>query len=258
MNRYAGKVALVTAGASGIGRAAAEGFAREGARVVLGDINDEGGEQVAEGLRAEGLEAIYLHCDATSEADVQRLVGYAVDEYGGLDIAANVVGDVHPQAAGPDLHALPLDAWRWTVGVTLDSAYLCLKHEIAYMREHGGGAIANVSSLAAYIFTASTGPAYGSSKAAIIQLTRFAAVRYAADGIRVNCIAPGVTVTPAFERAPPGLLEELASVQPISRPLQPSEQADGILWLCSDAAQMVTGHCLPIDGGLSATGGRTV
>jgi NAD(P)-dependent dehydrogenase (short-subunit alcohol dehydrogenase family) len=250
--RFTGKRALVTAGASGIGRATAEALAREGARVVLCDIDDEGGEQVAAGLRAEGAEAHYVHADVTREDEVQRLVAFGIETLGGLDVAANVVGGADPDGAGPDLHTRTLEGWHGTLALSLDSTFLCLKHEIAHMIEHGGGAIANVSSLAGVLYEPNSGPAYSAAKAGVIQLTKFAAVRYAEQGVRVNCITPGVTITPALAQGPPGLLEMLTASQPIKRGIEPSEQAEAILWMCSDANAMVTGHVLAVDGGWAA------
>lgn len=253
---FSGKVALVTAGADGIGAATARAFASEGAAVMLADINDALGEERAEALRAEGLIARYLHADATDEAQVEALVRRTVEQFGGLHLAANVVGDAHPDSAGPDLHTQPVSAFDHTITMCLRSTFICLKHEIAHMVENGGGAICNVTSLAGMIHNGFGGAGYGSGKAGVIRLTKFAAVSYADRGIRVNCIAPGVTPTRAYykfgDEYAKVLISEQVVNQPIKRAIGCDEQAAGIIWLCSDQAAMVTGHNLPIDGGWTA------
>lgn len=254
--RFSGKVALVTAGADGIGAATARAFAVEGAAVVLADINDALGEERAEALRAEGYEARYIHADATDEAQVAALVRQTIEHFGGLHLAANVVGDAHPDSAGPDLHTQPVEAFDHTITMCLRSTFICLKHEIAHMVANGGGAICNVTSLAGMIHNSFGGAAYGAGKAGVIRLTKFAAVSYADRGIRVNCIAPGVTPTRAYYKFGDDfakvLIDEQVVFQPIKRAIGTDEQAAGIIWLCSDDAAMVTGHVLPIDGGWTA------
>jgi len=254
--RFAGRVALVTAAADGIGAATARAFAEAGAAVMLADINDALGEERAEALRSEGLLAHYHHADATSEAEVEALVRHTVERFGGLHLAANVVGDAHPESAGPDFHAQPVAAFDHTIAMCLRTTFLCMKHEIAQMLEHGGGAICNVTSLAGMIHNGFGGAGYGAGKAGVIRLTRFAAVSYADRNIRVNCIAPGVTPTRAYYRFGDEyakvLIDEQVAFQPIRRAIGTDEQASAIVWLCSDQAAMVTGHVLPIDGGWTA------
>ena len=254
--RFEGKVALVTAAADGIGAATAKAFAENGARVVLSDINTELGEERAEALRAAGHSATFIRADATREEEVEALIRRTVLDHGGLHLAANVVGDGHPGASGPEFHQQSLEAFEYTIMICLRTTFLCLKHEIAHMIDHGGGAIANVTSLAGMLYNSFGGAGYGSSKAAVIRLTKFAAVSYADRGIRVNCIAPGVTPTRAYYKSGPEhakvLIDEQVINQPIRRAIATEEQAAGIIWLCSDEASMVTGHNLPIDGGWTA------
>lgn len=254
--RFEGRVAVITAAASGIGAATAEAFAEEGARVMLADINWEHGEALAASLRERGHEAQFRCTDATQEGEVEALVHATVTSFGGLDVAANVVGDAHPQAAGPEFHLQSLESWEHTLAVSLRSTFLCMKHEIPHMIDHGGGAIANVTSLAGLLHVAESGAAYAAAKAGVVRLTKFAAVVYADRGIRVNCIAPGVTPTDAYNKAGPEMgqliIDRLLLNQPIRRPIATSEQATAILWLCSDAASMVSGHVLPVDGGWAA------
>jgi NAD(P)-dependent dehydrogenase (short-subunit alcohol dehydrogenase family) len=144
------------------------------------------------------------------------------------------------------------------MAVTLRTVFLGMKHQIAYMIEHGGGVICNVASLAGLLYNPQGGIAYGSAKSGVIRATKFAAMTYADRGVRVNCIAPGITITGAYERMEPAaakqLLDEMIVFPAIKRPIEPSEQAAGIAWLCSDEASMVTGHVLPIDGGWTAQG----
>jgi NAD(P)-dependent dehydrogenase (short-subunit alcohol dehydrogenase family) len=254
--RYRNKVALVTAAGGGIGEATAEAFVQDGARVMCADIDRERGEAVAARLRAAGGVAEFCHADGTQEEDVVRLVRRTVETFGALDVAANIIGDAVLDAYGPEFHLQSLAGWEGTVAVCLRSTFLCLKHEIATMLEHGGGAICNVTSLAGLLYVPDAGAAYSAAKAGVVQLTRFAALNYAERGIRVNCIAPGTTPTAAYQKAGPEaarmLIERLLQGHAIKRTTETREQAAAILWLCSDDAAMVTGHTLPVDGGWSA------
>ena len=253
---FDGKVALVTAAGAGIGLATAEGFARRGARVMLSDINPDAGRAAAERLRGAGHDVAFLRADATREEDVAALVQGTVAAFGALDIAANVVGDAHRDAAGPEFHQQSLESWEFTQAVSLRSVFLSMKHEIAYMIGHGGGVICNVTSLAGLLHVGPAGAAYAAAKAGVVRLTKFAAVSYADRGIRVNCIAPGVTPTDGYNKAGVELgqmvIDHLLTFQPIKRTIATSEQADAIAFLCSDAAAMITGHVLPVDGGWTA------
>lgn len=253
---YQDKPVLVTAAAAGIGQATARAFAAEGARLMLSDINEEGGQQVAEELRSQGVDAHFLRADATNEEDIKALVAKTVETLGGLSVAANIVGDVVGDAYGPEFHSQSTEGWNGTIAVSLNSVYLSMKHEIAYMIEHGGGVIANVTSLAALLYVPESGAAYAAAKAGVVQLTKFAALTYADRGVRANCIAPGVTPTAAYfkggEEMGNAVINKLLEGHAIKRLIDPSEQAEAILWLCSDRASMVTGQVLPVDGGWTA------
>lgn len=254
--RYADKVVLVTAGASGIGAATVEAFAGEGARIMVSDINAAGGEALVARLKGNGADIRFLRADATVEDDVERLIRGTIEAFGALHVAANVVGDVHPQAAGPEFHQQSLLSWEATLAVSLRSTFLSMKHEIAFMIEHGGGAICNVTSLAGMLHVPESGAAYAAAKAGVIRLTKFAAINYAARGLRVNCVAPGVTPTPAYYKAGPEgakmLIERMLEGHAIKRVIDTCEQAAAILWLCSNEASMVTGQVLAVDGGWTA------
>ncbi|MDB6061647.1 MAG: hypothetical protein JWM78_1750 [Verrucomicrobiaceae bacterium] len=254
--RFENKVVLVTAGAMGIGGATAEAFAREGARVMVADINTTAGEAMVEKLRSSGAQAHFQHVDATNEEAIQRVVRLTVETFGGLHIAANIVGDAHRDAAGPEFHLQSLQSWDHTVAVSMTSVFLSMKHEIAYMIENGGGAICNVTSLAGMLHVPESGIAYGAAKAGVIRMTKFAAVNYAERGVRVNCIAPGVTPTAGYEKAGPEMakmvIDHLLKNHAIKRTITTAEQADAVLFLCSNDAAMVTGHVLPVDGGWTA------
>jgi NAD(P)-dependent dehydrogenase (short-subunit alcohol dehydrogenase family) len=251
--QFTGKVALVTAAGAGIGAATAQMFADRGARVMLADVNSESGEAQTELLRDTGADVRFLRADATQEDDVARLVAHTVEAFGGVHIAANIVGDAHSDASGNDFHN---ESWEHTMAVTLRSVFLSMKFEIAHMIENGGGSIVNVTSLAGMLYVGPAGAAYAASKAGVIRLTKFAAVSYADRGVRVNCIAPGVTPTEAYNKAGPEIgqmvINMLVKEQPIARTIHPLEQAKAIAWLCSDDAAMVTGHILPVDGGWTA------
>lgn len=253
---HTGKVALVTAAAAGIGAATARRLAQEGARVVLSDIDAAGGQAACDALCAEGHEAIFVAADATREADVAALVKAAVDRFGGLHIAANIVGDAMGDANGTDLHLKSVEGWDMTMAVCLRSTFLGLKHQLLHMIDHGGGAIVNVSSLAGMVYVPESGAAYSAAKAGIVQMTRWAAVTYGDRGVRINCIAPGVTPTRAyFKRGPEAAAAQIARMverQAIKRAIETDEQAQAISWLCSDHAAMVTGLNLPVDGGWHA------
>lgn len=254
--QFAGKVALVTAAGAGIGAATAAAFAGRGARVMLADIDETAGEAQAEALRATGSQVAFLRTDATVEGDVARLIAQTIERFGALHIAANVVGDAHPEASGAEFHEQSLESWEYTQAVTLRSVFLSMKHEIAHMIDHGGGSIVNVTSLAGMLYVGPAGAAYAAAKAGVIRLTKFAAVSYADRGVRVNCIAPGVTPTQAYNKAGPELgrqvIDLLVGEQPIARTIAATEQATAIAWLCSEEAAMVTGHVLPVDGGWTA------
>ena len=248
----AGKVALVTGSGSGIGRATALAFAREGAKVVVSDVTVEGGEETVRLVKQAGGDAIFVKADVSNPADVEALVNKAVQTYGRLDCAHNNAGVPGPNKAIPDITQ---ESWDRVIAINLTGVWLCMKFEIAQMLKNGGGAIVNTSSDAGLIGLR-RGGAYVASKHGVIGLTKTAALEYAKSGIRVNAVCPGPIDTPML-RGPGGepssrFIDRMVAAQPGGRLGQPGEIAEAAVWLCSDAASFVTGHALPVDGGYMA------
>lgn len=247
---FEGRVALVTGAASGIGAAAARLFATRGARVALVDL-DEGGEAVAESIRGEGGEAIFVAADVAEDEQVAGAVARAIERFGRLDCAYNnagISGPPHPVAE------MPVEQWRRAIDVMLTGVFLCLRHEIPAMLETGGGAIVNCASGAGLIgFPGQSG--YVASKHGVIGLTRAAALEYGSQGVLVNAICPGTARTAMVEQVvaeTPALQAELERLHPIGRIAEPAEVAEAALWLCSGRAGFVMGSALVVDGGYTA------
>lgn len=248
MGTLNGKVAVVTGAAMGIGRASAQIFAREGASVVVADIDDGGGAETVALIVAAGGQASFVHTDVSVKADVAAMVGHAVKTYGRLDCAHNNAGMAAPMAPLADY---PDDGWDRTLAVMLTGVYHCMKAEIPVMLGGGGGAIVNTASgvgLVGYPHQA----AYTASKHGVIGLTKVAALDYGAQGVRVNAICPGTARTPMVDRAmryDPSIDEHLKTLHPIGRIGEASEIAEAAVWLCTPAASFVLGVALPVDGG---------
>lgn len=248
--RFEGKVALVTGGSSGIGRAAAVAFAKEGARVVVADVTPSGEETVAQ-IRAGGGDATFVRADVSSASDVADMVQRAVRQYGGLDAAFNNAGIEGKTAPTVDCTEEDFDR---TIAVNLKGIFLCMKREIPEMLKRGGGAIVNNASVAALVgFPAR--PAYCASKGGVVQLTRTAALELARSGVRVNAVCPGVIRTPMIDRVTEKVAaveEQFVALEPVGRMGRPEEVAAAVLYLCSDEASFVTGIAMPVDGGFVA------
>jgi len=246
-----GKVALVTGGASGIGRATALTFAREGAQLVIADMHEEGGQQTVHLITEMGGEAIFVRTDVSKAVEVQALLSQAVATYGRLDCAHNNAG------ISGGRHALtaeyPEETWHQVIAVNLTGVWLCMKYEIPQMLQQGGGVIVNTASVAGLIGGRGLA-AYVASKHGVVGLTKTAALEYAQQGIRVNCVCPGVIQTPMTARglSDPERRARIIASEPMGRVGTPEEIAQAVVWLCSDAASFVTGHTMTVDGGYVA------
>jgi len=248
-----GKTALVTGAGSGIGRAASLAYAREGARVVVADVNVEGGEETVQQIKEAGGEAVLVHVDVSQADDTQAMVAQAVEAFGSLDCAFNNAGI----SGGTDRHLTAdylEEDWDRVMGINLKGVWLCMKAEIPQMIKQGGGAIVNTASIAGLVGIRGTA-AYVAAKHGVAGLTRATALEYASQGIRINAVCPGYIQTPLvqgiFDRVD-GYQEEVAARHPLGRLGQPTEIAEAVLWLSSDAASFMTGHNMAVDGGYTA------
>jgi NAD(P)-dependent dehydrogenase (short-subunit alcohol dehydrogenase family) len=248
--RLSSKVAIVTGAASGIGKATAELFAREGALVVLVDLQSEAGASIAHSLCNDGLAATFLQADVTDAPSVQRVVEATAERSGRLDILVNNVGNVGEFAPTAECTE---DNWDFLANLNAKSAFLGMKYALPVMARGGGGAIVNLASSAAMIGFPGR-PAYSAAKGGIVALTRTVALEYAAHNIRVNCVCPGATLTPMLQKLEeryPGRHEFLRGQVPLKRLGQPEDVARAILFLASEEAAYITGVALPVDGGVT-------
>lgn len=247
--RLEGKVALVTGGSSGIGKATALAFAKEGAKVVVAARRIKESEETVTAIREGGGEAIFVQTDVSQATEVKGMVDAAVETYGRLDCAFNNAG---VGGTGP-IHEFLEEEWDRTISINLKGVWLCLKYEIAQMLKQGRGAIVNNSSVAGLIGAANMS-AYIASKHGVVGLTKSVALEVAKQGIRVNAVCPGYIHTPMIQARldDPARKERIIALEPIGRVGDPEEAAEAVVWLCSDAASFVTGHAMPVDGGLVA------
>ena len=247
-----GKVALVTGAGSGIGQATALTFAREGAKVVVADVNAQGGEETASKIKESGGESIFVHADVSSATDVEAMVSDTVEAFGRLDFAHNNAG-ISSQGRGGPSHEHPEDLWDRVIDINLKGVWLCMKYEIPQMLEQGGGAIVNTASIAGLVGLRNAG-AYVASKHGVVGLTKTAALEYAQLGIRVNCVCPGYIETSMTAEilSDTERRTQILAAEPIGRVGTPVEIAEAVVWLCSDAASFVTGHAMTVDGGYVA------
>jgi NAD(P)-dependent dehydrogenase (short-subunit alcohol dehydrogenase family) len=237
-----GKVGLVTGAASGIGEAVARCYAREGAAVIVSDVN-----KVADAIRHSGGEAVFVAANVSAPEDCERMVRAAMDRYGRLDWACNnagIGGEITPMAD------YPLESWQRVIGVNLSGVFYCMKYEIPAMLKGGGGAIVNMSSILGQVGFAGAG-AYVAAKHGVLGLTQNAAVEYARNGIRVNTVGPAFIKTPmlATLEKDPAVMEKIVSLHPVGRLGKPEEVAELVLWLSSEKASFVTGAYYAVDGG---------
>ena len=254
MVRFKDKVAIVTGGASGIGAATARALAREGARVVAMDMNPSGLSQMETEMKKEGYAFLCIAGDVSQEAAVKSLMDQTVSRFGGIDLLVNNAG-ISPKHQGKkaNLWEMPIAEWDKVMAVNIRGVFLCCHYAVPRMIERGGGAIVNISSMAAKMGSAVTGCHYVISKAGVIGLTKILAREVAGYGIRVNGVAPGRIDTPMIRDVPPEVNEQYLKTIPLKRLGKAEDVADGILFLLSDAASYNTGVILDINGGLAMT-----
>jgi NAD(P)-dependent dehydrogenase (short-subunit alcohol dehydrogenase family) len=252
--KLSGKVAIVTGAASGIGRASAIAFAREGAKVVVADQNHYVGKSAADGIVAEGREAFFIQVDVAKEADAARMVAETIARWGRIDILFNNAGILLVKP----IEEMTEQEWDRVMGINVKATFLAIKHAVPHMRRSGGGAILNTGSIASLAGQAAT-PVYSASKGAIALLTKSLSLDLGRDAIRVNCICPGITDTPMLrEHLGDGsegearIRARLARV-PLGKILSPEDVARAALYLVSDESAGITGVLHVVDGGLTAT-----
>ena len=247
-DRLKDKIALITGGSSGIGRAAAQLFCREGAKVVIADINVEGGEDTVRRITDAGGEAHFVRADVSKSTEVEALIKKIIEMYGRLDCAYNnagILGDIVSIVDHTE------ESWNRTIDTNLKGTWLCMKYEIPQMLDQGSGSIVNTTATTGLYIGGKYRSAYSASKAGIVSLSKVAALEYAAYGLRINVICPSAR-TPLMEQmfvANPEAEADFTAQMPMGRILAPEEIVEGALWLCSDASAFVTGHVLAAEGG---------
>jgi NAD(P)-dependent dehydrogenase (short-subunit alcohol dehydrogenase family) len=245
---FTGKVAFVTGAGSGIGRATALAFARQGTNVVVADISEPNIQETTRLIEELGGHALGFRCDVTRAEDVKGALDRAVETFGRLDVAFNNAGSEQPITATADLTEAE---WDRILSINLRGVFLCMKYEIPLLLKQGGGAIVNTSS-GAGVKGFKGQAAYAAAKHGVIGLTKSAALDYAASNVRINAVCPGIIETPMMDRFSGGTpegRERVIAQEPVGRMGMPEEIAAAVVWLCSDAATFVIGHAMVVDGG---------
>lgn len=248
MKSLENKVAIVTGAGSGIGREVALKYAAEGAKVVVSDINEKGGNETVEAIRNQGGDAIFIKADTSKASDNEALVAQTVKHYGALHIACNNAG-----IGGPSLPTgeYTVEGWEKVIGINLSGPFYGMRYQIPAMLKSGSGAIVNIASILGQVGFANSA-AYVASKHGVVGLTQNAALEYSAQNIRVNAVGPGFIKTPLLEGMDTDAMKFLVSKHPIGRLGEASEVAELVLWLSTDKASFVTGSYYPVDGGYLA------
>lgn len=250
MKNLKGKVVVVTGGASGLGAAMVKRFDKEGASVVVADIDDKAGKKLAKSLK----DGLYITCDVTDHKSVKKLINTTVKKKGSIDVLVNNAGIDGKQAP---THKSTLDNWEKVTAINLDGVFYGMKYGLAAMQKQGSGVIINTSSTAGLVGFENI-PPYSASKAGVIQLSKAAAIEYADKGIRINCVCPSVVKTALVEHFieesedPEATEEEFSALNPLPGWIQPEDVAAAVAFLASDDARYITGVALPIDGGYTA------
>ena len=242
--RLQDKVAIVTGGASGIGEFTVREMLKQGAKVVIADFNDAGGQKLADEL---GENVSFIHVDVSNEEQVEAMVKHSVDTFGKVDILFSNAGI----GAIGSTHELTLEEWNKTISINLSGVFLCAKYALKEMVKQGSGSIVNCSSILGHVGQAATA-SYTAAKGGVVNMTRALALEYASQGIRVNAVCPGYIKTPLLDQLDDAMMQHLVSLHPLGRLGESHEVANAVVFLASDEASFVTGANLLVDGGYTA------